>query len=182
MLSIIEKLLALERVEIFSTLTLEQLSQIAEQTPEVSFKTGDLLFREGEPVDCVYFILRGKVNVKRQGAEAVIFGENSPPVGGWAMFTDLESDFTAEAEENCLTLRLFRDDFLSVMHTYHEIPINLLKMTARILMNRGVSLAYVADDPLLTQMGLRPAREHPAAAPGGNKPTEGRASGKEDEP
>ena len=154
MLSIIEKMLALEQHEVFSGLTSEQLSQIAEQMKEVPFKKGEMLFQEGEPADSVYFIFKGRVRVKRGNLAISEISTGSAPVGGVAVFTESNRYFTAEAVEDCLTMRLLRDDLLTIMYDYPDIPINILKIMTRILIDLSISPAAGQQDPLLISLGL----------------------------
>ena len=155
MLSIIEKVLALEKHEIFSGLTSEQLSHIAEQMKEVSFKKGEILFRAGEPADSVYFIFRGRVRINHGDLTVSEIGPDSPPVGGVAVFTESNRYFSAEAIDDCLTMQLLRDDIISIMYDYPGIPINILKFTARVLVDLSISSAIRQEDPMLRSLGLQ---------------------------
>ncbi len=154
MLSIIEKILDLEQHEVFRGLTSEQLSQIAEQMNEVSFRKGENLFQEGEPADSIYFIFKGRVLLKRGGLAVTEISTGSPPVGGVAVFTESDRYFTAEAVEDCLTMQLLRDDLLTIMYDYPDIPINILKSMTRILVDLSISPAVGQQDPLLLSLGL----------------------------
>ena len=154
MLSIIEKMLDLEQHEVFSGLTSEQLSHIAEQIREVTFRKGEMLFRQGEPADSVYFIFKGQVRLKRGDLTLSLISAGGPPVGGLAVFTESERYFTAEAVEDCLTMQLQREDLLTIMYDYPDIPINILKIMTRILVDLSTSSVADLQNPLLTSLGL----------------------------
>ena len=155
MLSIIEKVLALEGQEIFSGLTSDQLSHIAEQMGEVFFKKGESLFRKGEAAEAVYFIFKGKVHLLREEEIISEMGPGSPPVGGIAVFTESNFYLSAEAAEDCQTMQLLRDDLLSIMYDYPDIPINILKITTQILMDLAQGRVETPSHPLLTCIGLK---------------------------
>jgi len=60
---IMERLLALRRIPLFSHLSLDELSAIASQTQVVSYLAGEIVVREGEPGDELYALLEGGVDV-----------------------------------------------------------------------------------------------------------------------
>lgn len=66
-LTIIEKVIFLKSMDIFAHATVEQLGAIAAMTGEIDFEGGQAIYRQGEPADAIYLILRGSVTVKRDG-------------------------------------------------------------------------------------------------------------------
>src|SRR5712671_1739285 len=78
MLSIFEKMLHLRRGQIdgsSSAVSAEQLSLIADQMRDRSFKAGTVLLREGEAPVAAYSVVRGRVRVSRRGQ---VLGEVGP--------------------------------------------------------------------------------------------------------
>ena len=53
----------LQRCELFSELTPEQIEQVAALTKEVVYKAGEVIIREGDPSDEMYIIQDGMVEV-----------------------------------------------------------------------------------------------------------------------
>jgi len=49
---------------LFSDLSDEQRDKIAQLSREMTFETGDVLFREGDPADNIYIVLQGRVAVE----------------------------------------------------------------------------------------------------------------------
>jgi len=48
----------------FAALSLEENTQLAELLREVTFSPGQLIVRETDPIDCVYFIVNGEADVR----------------------------------------------------------------------------------------------------------------------
>jgi CRP/FNR family transcriptional regulator, cyclic AMP receptor protein len=66
-LSTLEKVIFLKSVDIFSHATIEELGRVAALTEDVHFQPGDIIYREGEPVDAIFLILKGRVAVEGNG-------------------------------------------------------------------------------------------------------------------
>jgi len=79
-LTTIEKVVFLKSVDIFSHATIEELGKIAALTEEVHFDPGEAIYRQGEPTDAIYLVLKGRVAVEDKGrlvrevGEAQAFG------------------------------------------------------------------------------------------------------------
>ena len=54
-------------MDIFSHATIEELGRIAALTDEVHFEPGETIYREGEPTDAIYLVLKGRVAVESNG-------------------------------------------------------------------------------------------------------------------
>lgn len=74
-LATIEKVIFLKSVDIFAHLTVEQLGRIAGLTEEVRFEPNEPIFHEGEPIDAVYLLLKGRVALEKNGQKAREIGE-----------------------------------------------------------------------------------------------------------
>jgi CRP-like cAMP-binding protein len=74
-LTTIEKVIFLKSMDIFAHATVEQLGAISTLTGEIDFDPGQSIFRQGEPADAIYLILKGKVTVKRDGRIVREMGE-----------------------------------------------------------------------------------------------------------
>jgi CRP-like cAMP-binding protein len=74
-LTTIEKVIFLKSMDIFAHATVEQLGAIAALTGEVDFEADQLIYREGEPADAIYLILKGSVAIKRDGRTLREVGE-----------------------------------------------------------------------------------------------------------
>ena len=60
MLTVIEKVIFLQNVEVFSDVPTEDLAYLAAIAEEVEFKNGEEVFKENEPSDALYLVLEGQ--------------------------------------------------------------------------------------------------------------------------
>jgi len=74
-LTTLEKVIFLKSVDIFKHATIEELGGVAALTEEVHFEPGATIYREGEPVDAIFFVLNGRVGVERNGKVVRDIGE-----------------------------------------------------------------------------------------------------------
>ena len=66
MTSISERISFLKKIHLFSALTDDDLKDVAEALVDESFKSGDVIIREGTTGDKFYAIYRGTVKVTRK--------------------------------------------------------------------------------------------------------------------
>ncbi len=120
-LNIVEKVIALEGVELLGTLTPEQLARIAAIAHEVQFAPRQVILEPGQPADALYVIVDGSVELIRNG-EALTVARQNDVLGAWALFD--ESDpmpVTARTVEDTRLLRIARDDFYDLLSDNSEI-------------------------------------------------------------
>jgi CRP-like cAMP-binding protein len=120
-LNIVEKVIALEGVELFRSLTPEQLARIGTIAREMRLPPGKDVFEPDKPVDGLYVIVDGAVELARNG-EALTVAKQNEVLGAWALFD--ESDpmaVTARTVEDARLLRIGRDDFYDLLSDNSEI-------------------------------------------------------------
>ena len=120
-LNIVEKVLALEGVELMANLSPEQLARIAAIAQEVKFPPDSAVLEAGKPVDSLYVIVDGAVELSRNGDVLHVARQNDV-LGAWALFD--ESDpmpVTAKTIEDTRLLRIGRDDFYDLLSDNSEI-------------------------------------------------------------
>jgi CRP-like cAMP-binding protein len=120
-LNIVEKVIALEGVELLATLSPEQLARIATIAQEEAFPPHRVVLEPGKPADALYVIVDGSVELSRNGEPLAIARQNEV-LGAWALFD--ESDpmpVTAKTLEDTRLLRIARDDFYDLLSDNSEI-------------------------------------------------------------
>ena len=120
-LNIVEKVMALEGVELLGTLTPEQLARIATIAQEVKYPPRRVILEPGKPADALFVIVDGAVELSRNGERLTVARQNDV-LGAWALFD--ESDpmpVTARALEDTRLLRIARDDFYDLLSDNSEI-------------------------------------------------------------
>ena len=120
-LNIVEKVIALEGVELMANLTPEQLAKIASIAREVKFPPDTAVLEAGKPLEALYVIVDGAVELRRAG-EALYTARQNEVLGAWALFeADDPMPLTAKTLEDTRLLRIGRDDFYDLLSDNSEI-------------------------------------------------------------
>ena len=130
MLTIIEKVIFLQNVDLFSEVPTEQLAALATIAEEVTYLKGDIVYKENDHSDALYIILQGKVQMKRK-TQKITLAESGETFGTWALFDDEPRMVTAEVEEDSHLLQIFQDDFLDLLSDHIQITQGVLKLIVR---------------------------------------------------
>jgi CRP-like cAMP-binding protein len=119
-LTSIEKVIFLKSVDIFSHAPIEELGKVASLTQEVQFKPGDTIYREGEPVDAIYLILKGRVAVEGNGQVIREVGEKQA-FGTVAALDRNPAIHTVSAVDDVHALKLNAQDFDDILSLDFEL-------------------------------------------------------------
>jgi CRP-like cAMP-binding protein len=120
-LNIVEKVIALEGVELLKNLTPEQLARIGTIAREVRFPPGKLILEASKPIDALYVIVEGAVELSRNG-EALTIAREHDVLGAWALFEENDPmPVTAKTVEDSRLLRIAREDFYDLLSDNSEI-------------------------------------------------------------
>jgi len=130
MLTIIEKVIFLQNVEVFTDVPTEDLAYLAAITEEVSFKAGEDIYKEDEPSDALYLVLEGKVRLHREGREIMIADEKKA-FGTWALFDEAPRVVTASPLTDCRLLRIDREDFFDLLADHIQITQGVFKTVVK---------------------------------------------------
>jgi CRP-like cAMP-binding protein len=133
-LTTIEKVIFLKSVDIFSHATVEELGRIAALTEEVHFKPGDAIYREGEPVDAIYLILKGRVAVEGNRQLVREVGEKQA-FGTVAALDRNPAIHTVKAIDPVHTLKLNAQDFDDILSLDFELVRSIFHALCRLIRN-----------------------------------------------
>ena len=137
-LSIVEKVIAFEGVEIFANLTPDQMARIAVIAREVRFAPGELIVDPSNRIDALYIIMEGAVEL-RHGDEPLSTVGRGHVLGMWAIFDDMDPmRLTAKATEDTQMLRIDREDFYELLSDHTEITPAIFSTLVRRLHAGGV--------------------------------------------
>ena len=120
-LNMVEKVIALEGVELFRGLSPEQLARIGSIAREERLGPHKDVIDATKPVDALYVIVDGAVELSRNG-EVLTVARQNEVLGAWALFD--ESDpmpVSARSVEDTRLLRISRDDFYDLLSDNSEI-------------------------------------------------------------
>ncbi len=143
MLSTIERVLTLQKNEIFAEITTEGLAHMAAIAEEVEFQANDSIFAEGAMPDACYLILVGEVELSRGGRKELTVGPGED-IGVWALFDGEPRVFAARATQNTHALKISQDDFYDLLSDHTDIVQTLfrtlVKRIRRVLSERASAL------------------------------------------
>lgn len=128
-LNIIEKVIALEAVDLLKNLKPDQLARIATIAKEVSYTPSQVIFDPKRELDALYVILDGTVEVSTGGVSTPA-GQNQV-LGSWALFDSEPLNVTATALDNTKLLRIGRDDFYDLLSDNMEITASIFSMLVK---------------------------------------------------
>ena len=130
MLTVIEKVIFLQNVDVFLEVPTEQLAYLAAIAEEIAFLKGDDIYKTEESSDAMYLVLEGKVKLHRDGEEIILAGEKEV-FGTWALFDEELRIVTATAIEDSKLLRIDREDFYDLLADNVDITQGIFKTLAK---------------------------------------------------
>ncbi|MFQ5865813.1 MAG: cyclic nucleotide-binding domain-containing protein [bacterium] len=130
MYSIIEKVIFLQDIDVFSEVRTEDLAHLAAIAEEVSFMPGAHIYVVNESADALYLIIDGKVRLDRDKQEIAVYGAREA-IGTWSLFDNQPRLATATAIEETQTLRIDREDFYDLLSDHVRIAEAVFRALAR---------------------------------------------------
>jgi CRP/FNR family transcriptional regulator, cyclic AMP receptor protein len=129
-LTLIEKVIFLRGIDVFSEVPTEQLGYVATIAEQIRFAGGERIYDEGDPSDSMYVVIGGKVRLHRGEAEVMVAGERQA-FGTWALFDDEPRLTTATALDGAEVLRVDKEDFIDLLADNVAITQGVLKAIVR---------------------------------------------------
>ncbi len=135
-LTTLEKVIFLKSVDIFNHATIEELGGVAALTEEAHFEAGETIFREGEPTDAIYLILKGGVAVQRNGQTIREVGDKH--AFGTVAALDLNPAIhTVKAIDPVHALKLNAQDFHDILSADFELVRAVFRALCRLIREAG---------------------------------------------
>ena len=128
--NIVEKVIALEAVELLDSLTPDQLSRIALIASEVKYPLEKVILQPKQPLEALYVILDGAVEISRNG-QALHVARQYEVIGSWALFDDSPLPVTARTVEETVLLKIARDDFYELLSDNIELAASIFSTLVR---------------------------------------------------
>ncbi len=126
MLTIVDKVLFLQNVDIFNHSTTEELAFIGTIAREVEKPKGAILFKEEESADAMYLVVKGRVRLHK-GDQEILTVEEKQAFGTWALFDTEPRLMTATAVEDVHLLKIEREEFYDLLSDHIEITQSIFK-------------------------------------------------------
>lgn len=131
---------ALGKIHLFRGLAPRGLERIAAIAGEETHEKGNLVFREGELGDKLYFILEGKVRISRNlagmGEEALAVLSPGDAFGEMSLIDDTPRSADAHVHERCRLLVITREAFEDLLFIHKDLAYEILWNFIKILSGR----------------------------------------------
>jgi CRP-like cAMP-binding protein len=133
-LSTIERVLFLKSIDFFADAAIEDLGRVAALAEAVRFEAGETIFREGDLVDAIYFVVKGRLAVERNGKRIREVGEKE----AFAIVAALDQEpavHTVTALEPVHALKLDAQDFHDMLSVDYELVRAVFRALCRMIRN-----------------------------------------------
>jgi CRP-like cAMP-binding protein len=135
MATTIEKVLALQDLEIFTFASTEHLAELAALCEQIEIAPGEVLFEQGRAPVRVYFLVEGRVNMLHEHKNTTV---EKCALDFWSVLGESEHAAAAQTLDTCSLLSASLDDFADLMTAEPEFCLAILKQVARL----GRNLQY----------------------------------------
>jgi CRP-like cAMP-binding protein len=119
-LTILDRAIRLQKVELFSDLETELLALIASIAKQNQVEAGQTLVERDHVLDALYVVLEGRIDMERGGRTLFTVGPDET-IGNWALFDRQPSVVRAVAAEPTWLLRIDREDFYDMLADHSEM-------------------------------------------------------------
>ena len=124
------KNLCVSKVPIFNHLEPKEMKDISKMSRHKVFEKGEIIYHEGEPLDYLYIVHRGRVKIYKlcesSKEQLLRILEPGEFMGELALFTEKMMDSYAETIEKSEICAIHRNDFQKLMKTHPTIPFKIL--------------------------------------------------------
>jgi hypothetical protein len=126
----LERLFALEGVEIFAQSDVDDLAAVAAVAKEQRFRAGATVYHEGDPGDALYVIVDGRVEA-RSGGEVVMRMKSKESFGETSLFDGAPRINDVVAVVDTRALVIDRRDFLDLLADRPELLSGMFRVMSR---------------------------------------------------
>jgi len=123
--------LCVSKVPFFNHLLFDEMLKIVETTTHLHYKKGETIFSDGDPLEYLYIIHKGRVKIYQlfpSGKEQLLrIVEPGEFMGELALFTEKDLDSYAEALEDTEICAIHRTDMQKMMYENPSIAVKILE-------------------------------------------------------
>ncbi|MBC7626724.1 MAG: cyclic nucleotide-binding domain-containing protein [Ferruginibacter sp.] len=127
---LIEKVLLLRSLSIFSDTPEIILAELAPLMQQKEVEQGTLIFEEGEQGDCMYIILSGEIEIHKGKTMLAVLKEKE--VFGELSLLDAETrSASATAKTDCLLFKIDQEPFYELIESRPEVAMGFIKILCK---------------------------------------------------
>ncbi|MDD2998877.1 MAG: cyclic nucleotide-binding domain-containing protein [Erysipelotrichia bacterium] len=127
---IIERILFLKRISIFSSLSSYELRKIAEVLTEEEVESGEIVFSEGEFGDCMYLVIAGRISIFTGSPPAIkvlASFEKGNFFGEMGLYDEKPRAASAMADTHVTMLVLRKGEFCDLISEFPMVALGIMK-------------------------------------------------------
>ncbi len=125
-LSTVEKVIFLQDIEIFDTITTQDLSHLAAISEQVEYTENETIYNVGEASDAMYVVISGEVLLSRDKIE-VMRAKEKDAFGTWSLFDDEPRVVSAVATKSTILLIIKQEEFIDLLADNVQITRGIMK-------------------------------------------------------
>lgn len=129
-LLLVEKVLILKSLSIFSDTPEHILADLAPLMEEEEYETDTLIFKEGEFGDCMYIIHQGEVKIHKENVTLAILNEKEV-FGELALLDPEVRSASATTVTNCVLFRIDQEPLYEVIENRPEVARGFIKILCK---------------------------------------------------
>lgn len=119
MLTLIDKIIILKKVPIFSCFNADNLKILSGISDEIFFNSGEIIFEEGDPGDALYIVINGSVRIFKQSYSNIVSTiEANGFFGEFAVLGNENRNASAIALSDSDLLVINKEKFCSLLYRY----------------------------------------------------------------
>ncbi len=127
-LTLIDKAFLLKRTPLFSSLNLDLLLSIADKLGLVLFDAGDEIFVVNEEANRMYFIVKGKVEIKSADKQLICTLGNGEFFGEESLFNNKPRGYSVFSPIETQVLTLSRTNLYSIISECPSVAVGFLQV------------------------------------------------------
>jgi CRP-like cAMP-binding protein len=131
-LSFQEKIVYIQKVDIFKNLSINELAAISDIAQEVTFAPGDIVFHEKSFADTMYICVKGELAASRNNVDVGQF-KAGDSFGMSAFLVDSKRLLTCRATTSVRLLEIHKQEFEEMLMEYPQISFQIAKIHARMI-------------------------------------------------
>lgn len=131
MLGVLDKIQVLRKEALFQGITFEDLITIARISTAVLVEPGTVMFKQGEPGDCLYVVVYGHVTIIIEGAKGPVTVADLKSKGCFGEMSLLDEQprsATILVSVPTLLLRIGKSDFRELLRRVPDLGLELLRI------------------------------------------------------
>jgi len=127
----INKVEVLQRIALFSALPESELRFLANETKLIEYKKGDVIYREGDPAECFYAIVSGRIKVfatqeEREKVFAYLY--EGDYFGELSLLTGEPHSVNVVVQNDTLLLRIEKGSFSKIIERCPQVTVQISRL------------------------------------------------------